>query len=65
MTNREIVTEAMVSGAQVRVVAGGHVGIGHVERVLHGGFEFIERVADGRIKRIVWWVNLDFVDEFV
>lgn len=61
---RETAAAAVTSGAQVRVVAEGRVSIGHVERILHGGFEFIERVAGGRVKRVVWWVNVDAVDEF-
>lgn len=62
---RDVALRAAAEGAQVlAITTGGEHLTGHIEKLLHGGVEFIERRPDGRVRRTLWYADIDSMAPF-
>lgn len=38
--------------------------VGHIDKLLHGGIELLERTPEGRVRRTLWYVDIDSMAAF-
>lgn len=63
---RDTALSAAATGARVLVILreGGRLD-GHIEKLLHGGFNMVAKVPGDRVQQTVWYADIDSMAEFV